>query len=254
MNFLGKIKSKSQVADRDRYEKVYSKLHESNSRLETGISAVPEIFRSPFVKYYDLLKSNIHSNTKVLELGSGTGIHTKVLCELANDVTALDISKSSLDLCKKNTSNKVKVILGSMESIPCPDNSFDVVVSCGSFSYAKLEKLKSEIERVLVPGGTLIYLDSLNYNPIYVLNRFVHFLFRNRTLLTVLRIPTMGKLRAISENFSSSEIFFFDSFLWLRNLLVKIGIRIPKFLMKLETSRKLQFLAFRIVGIKSMFN
>ena len=168
MNFLEKIKSKSQNADRDRYERTYSKLNENNLQLQTGIHAVPEIFRAPFVKYYDLLKSNIHVNSKVLELGSGTGIHTNVLCELARNVTVLDISKTSLDLCKKNTDNKVKGILGSMENIPCPDNSFDVVVSCGSLSYANLEKLKSEIERVLVPSGTLIYLDSLNHNPIYV--------------------------------------------------------------------------------------
>ena len=111
MNFLEKIKSKSQNADRDLYERTYSKLNENNLQLQTGIHAVPEIFRAPFVKYYDLLKSNIHVNSKVLKLGSGTGIHTNVLCELARDVTVLDFSKTSLDLCKKILTTKLREFL-----------------------------------------------------------------------------------------------------------------------------------------------
>jgi len=249
MNFFEKLSIKAHNTDKNRYERTYSEIIDRNESVKLGISGVPAIYRSPFVKYYEILSMNIMENTRVLELGCGTGIHSNILCDLSSNVTVLDVSASSLELCKINTKNKVKALLGSMDNIPCLDNSFDVVVSCGSLSYANMHKLEKEIERILIPGGHFIYLDSLNHNPIYFLNRVLHFVLRQRTLLTVLRIPTIRSLKEFGNKFSNSEIYYFDSFLWLRMLLIKLGLRNSSLIKRLETIHAFDCLAFRIVGI-----
>ena len=47
----------------------------------------------------------------------------------------------------------------------------------------------NEIYRVLKPGGFVIIVDSLNNNPIYKFNRYLHYLRDNRSKDTLQRIP-----------------------------------------------------------------
>ena len=106
----------------------------------------------------------------VLELGAGRGNHTAVICETKAKVIALDISESSLVVCK-NLFSKVQIMVGNIENIPLQTNSVDIVVSAGSLSYGDHEKVRNEIFRVLKPAGSIIMIDSLNHNFIYRINQ-----------------------------------------------------------------------------------
>ncbi len=88
--------------DANRYEKVYAENLSQGFNNELGLQGVEEIYRKPFIKYYELLEEIIKPNTNILELGCGTGLHTATLCNLSNNVTALDISSSAVELCKKH--------------------------------------------------------------------------------------------------------------------------------------------------------
>ena len=60
---------------------------------------------------------------------------------------------------QKNPEGNIK--LGLFESIPFPDNSFDVVTSKWAFqTSAQIDPIYHEIARVLKPNGQLIYLSS----------------------------------------------------------------------------------------------
>ena len=242
---------RARKVDSNRYQEAYSRQIENKEIPSPGLLNIPELYRKPFIYYYKFLEAELTRTSKVLELGSGSGIHTSILCDLSDDVTALDISKASLELCSIVTRNRCKLLEGSIDEIPVPDNSYDVVVSCGSLSYANWKTLTAEIIRVTKPGGKFIFLDSLNGNPIYIGNRIIHVLRRRRTLATVLRIPTKRKIRKLMNRYEKHSILFMDKWLWLfkgqTNKMKDHG----RLVQKLEGARLFESWAFKVVGAAS---
>jgi SAM-dependent methyltransferase len=106
-----------------------------------------------------------------------------------------------------------------MEEIPLPAKSIDMIISSGSLSYGDPDLVNKEIFRLLKPGGHLIVLDSLNGNPIYRLNRWLHYARGKRTKSTISRIPDKARIRSLSLDFNNSEIFYFGSYLPIMELL-----------------------------------
>ena len=71
-----------------------------------------------------------------------------------------------------------------MENLPYEKNTFDVVCCAGSLSYGNNLLVLNEINGVLKSDGYFISVDNLNENPIYKLNRYIHYIRGNRTLST----------------------------------------------------------------------
>lgn len=90
----------------------------------------------------------------VLELGAGTGKLTRILIELGHDVHATDPDEAMLDVLRRHLPD-VRTSIGTAETIPAPDLSYDVVVVGQAFHWFDLAKALPEISRVLNPGGTL---------------------------------------------------------------------------------------------------
>ena len=156
----------------------------------------------------------IQPNQRVLELGAGTGLHTRALLQTGVPVTASDISPNSLKLLKqkfKNVPCNLKTQVADMENLPFDDSSFDVITSAGSLSYGDPYLVDNEIRRVLRPGGMLICVDSLNHNPVYRANRWLHNMRGNRSKSTLKRMPNLARIRALSEGFSSVNVRFFGA-------------------------------------------
>lgn len=155
---------------------------------------------------------------KVLELGSGTGCHSKILLETGANVTVSDISPACLEVLAKVFSAHgfaVKTVVTAMESTPFEDESFDFIVSAGSLSYADPKKLDDEIIRLLKPNGSFICVDSLNHNIIYSINRWIHWrLIGDRTASTIQRIPTLQRMRNIGVRFGLVSIEGFGAWAW----------------------------------------
>jgi ubiquinone/menaquinone biosynthesis C-methylase UbiE len=108
-----------------------------------------------------------------LELGAGFGRHTSVIADCGVKLIVNDISESALEINNLIHPNIFKSIASNMDAIPLPNQSIDVVICCGSLSYADPKKVNREIFRLLKPGGHLIILDTLNHNPIYRINRYI---------------------------------------------------------------------------------
>ena len=151
------------------------------------------------------------------------GENTEFLLNQGFNVHATDISSKSVEFLKKKYASYslFEAEVADMESLPFKDNSFDVICSAGSLSYGDNSIVMNEIYRVLVKGGIFIAIDSLNNNPIYKLNRYIHFLLGNRSKSTLQRMPTIKLLEKYTVKFDNVEVAYFGSLTWLFPILRK---------------------------------
>ena len=97
-----------------------------------------------------------------LDLGCGTGEMLKLILQKNEhkDLYGIDLSEEMLAVAKSKLPNRVRLFLGDSESLPFPDNSFDVVYCNDSFHhYPAPQNVLMEVHRVLKPGGTFLIGD-----------------------------------------------------------------------------------------------
>lgn len=175
------------------------------------------LYLTPPINSYNRLLSKIPEGLKVLEIGAGMGENSEFLLTQGLNVTATDISSNSVQVLKNNYGAyySFHAEVADMESLQFQDSSFDIVCSAGSLSYGDNVLVMNEIYRVLKKGGSFIAMDSLNNNPIYRLNRFIHFILGNRSKSTLLRMPNLKLIERYKLKFGDIEVFYFGSLTWL---------------------------------------
>src|SRR2546427_971460 len=115
----------------------------------------------------------------VLDIASGEGYGAALLATVAKSVMGVDIDPASVEHARHIYYNpRLNYVVGSCDSVPLPDASFDVVTSFETIEHHdKHDEMLDEIKRVLKPGGTLIisspnrltYSDEPGYkNPFHV--------------------------------------------------------------------------------------
>jgi ubiquinone/menaquinone biosynthesis C-methylase UbiE len=105
---------------------------------------------------------------RLLDLGCGTG---GFLREVKRNhprlyVTGLDLSPPYLDLARRRLArwSRTRLVHGAAEALPFADAEFDIVAAIYLFHELPppiRRAVVAEVRRVLRPGGTLIFLDSL---------------------------------------------------------------------------------------------
>jgi len=101
--------------------------------------------------------SVVRPKDRILEVGCRKGRFLKVIREIypSTECTGVDISPTLLS----HVPAGIRALKGSMESIPCPDDYFDVVFSVEAIEYsANPEIAIKEMVRVTRPGGWVIVI------------------------------------------------------------------------------------------------
>ncbi len=203
-------------------------------------------------KYYFKLFKKLKKN-KLLEIGAGTGENTLRLIKMKFNVCATDISPRSVEAMNKKYSKyknfSSKVV--DMEKLPFRNESFDIIVSAGSLSYGDNNRVMNEIYRVLKLGGSVVLIDSLNDNPIYRFNRYIHYIKGNRSESTLKRMPNVNLIDKYIKKFGYGKVKFFGSITWAFPLL-KIVLSeklITKFSNWVDLTVKVKKSAFKFVLI-----
>ena len=202
-------------------------------------------------EYYFRSFKKFKKKIKLLEIGAGTGENTSRILEMSFNVCATDISPKSVEAMNKkftkykNFSSKI----ADMEKLPFKNESFDIICSAGSLSYGDKNLVMNEIYRVLKLDGAVIFLDSLNNNPIYRFNRYLHYLKGNRSKNTIKRTPDMNLINQYIKKFGYGNVRYFGSITWTFPLLklilsdnqisrlsdyIDFKINIKKFAFKIE--------------------
>jgi SAM-dependent methyltransferase len=119
----------------------------------------------PAKKALNIFKENNYS--KIVELGAGLGRDSIYFAKNSINVTALDYSENGIKIInekikKENLTSSISTLKFDIrEDLPFETNSVDACYShmlyCMALTLKDLDKLNSEIHRILKPGGLNIY-------------------------------------------------------------------------------------------------
>tara|TARA_B100001250_G_scaffold413454_1_gene447674 strand:+ start:5284 stop:6057 length:774 start_codon:yes stop_codon:yes gene_type:complete len=243
----------------NRFEKRAEKLLLKESiDFSNGSESMPEYLRPPYLFYEKKIHQLIKSSDYILEIGSGVGLHTYTLLKTGSTVIASDISKKSLEVLEQrfNTANNLKTAVADIENLPFADNAFTFVICAGSLSYGKEAVVDSEIRRVLAPGGKFICVDSLNNNPIYKINRYLHFRKADRSKMTLDNMPNINRIKKLKNYYHIRNLRFYGSISYLMPLISilsneRIARKISDFADKIL---KISYSAFKFVLVAELKN
>lgn len=101
----------------------------------------------------------------MLDVGAGTGRLSVPLANFGAKVTALDVSPAMLKILQQKNRH-VMTIVGEAESLPFPNDSFDVVVAAFLIVHLKNpQRFFDEVYRVLKNGGIFLVTNINQKDP-----------------------------------------------------------------------------------------
>jgi hypothetical protein len=95
----------------------------------------------------------------------------------------------------------------------------------------------------------MIVVDSLNNNPVYRFNRYLHYLRGNRSKSTLTRMPTVSLLDKYTKKFGHTEVKYFGAITWVYPLLSKVLTEkvMSEFSNRIDTIFNIKRSAFKFV-------
>lgn len=102
---------------------------------------------------------------KLLDVGCGGGLLAEEFARVGLEVTGIDPAPETIETARAHASASglaIEYQTGSGEQLPFPEGSFDHVTCCDVLEHVEdVERVISEIARVLKPGGLFFY-DTIN--------------------------------------------------------------------------------------------
>lgn len=107
------------------------------------------------------------------DLGIGDGLLTMMLAEVADTVTAVDLSNEMLGQLETRAAQKgldnIELVEGELDDLPLEDASYDVVVLSQALHHAEHPgRALEEAARITAPGGKVLVIDLLAHGEDWV--------------------------------------------------------------------------------------
>ena len=125
---------------------------------------------------YFVETANISGKDKVLELGCGTGLFTrKVFVATGAQIIATDLSQELLDEAKRKFPEGDFRFADAM-NLDFEKDSFDVVFGSSILHHLDMKKSLAEINKVLKPGGRMVFAEPNMINPQILVQKNIPFI------------------------------------------------------------------------------
>lgn len=151
--------------------------HDRHSLLEPGNQLMVQERERALVRVFRRAGISSFERLRVFEAGCAGGYHLRLAVQWGarpENVAGIDLDPASVDYCRSRASD-IRVHLGSADSIPEPDASFDLAFAFTLFSSVPEEATSAGIARELLritrPGGLILVYDMRRRSP---RNRAVH--------------------------------------------------------------------------------
>ena len=155
-----------------------------------------EQYRNTFYPYFnELMQFDGYGGKRILEVGVGQGVDQKQFVDNGANTFGLDMTPRHARITKERLQSSgfpSQIVVADAEKLIFPNNTFDLVYSCGVLFYApNIEHAIKEIHRVLKPGGEVV---ALFYNRKSFMRLFQIFVFQGlvRGQLRFLNRDTLG--------------------------------------------------------------
>jgi ubiquinone/menaquinone biosynthesis C-methylase UbiE len=227
----------------------------SEKHVSWGYQSLQLHLQAPYEYYHMEIASKTFPGARILDMCCGDGLHTYTGALHGGLITVNDIAEYNVLLTiekGKLLGYEIEGIVADIDTLKVENESFDLATCAGSLSYLQLSSFVPKVKSMLKSGGYFIAVDSFNHNPIYKLNRFIHYLYGNRTYRINKNIPSEKTIALIKEHFEEVEVKYFGIFTFLFPLLRYFyqPQKLTHFLNKLDS--KFSFLkkySFKIVVI-----
>ena len=87
------------------------------------------------------------------------------------DISRVSVENAKREAAKQNLQGTTWFVQADAENTLLPDNSVDAVVCSGMLHHLDLSYAFPELRRILRPGGRILAMEALNYNPLIKLYR-----------------------------------------------------------------------------------
>ncbi len=136
-------------------------------------------------KIVDILA--IHEGSKILDIGSGTGVLIPILLQIIKDtgrLFAIDSSRNMLQKAvRKNWGHAATFIQADVHALPLTKDLFDFAICYSSFPHFNDKPAAlSEIARVLKKGGTLVIYHTTSMKEVNSLHQKIGGPIKNHTI------------------------------------------------------------------------
>lgn len=161
MNTINNVQSKTETDIKTHQHLVNEQF---GSQAEMYLTSSVHAFGDEFSEVERLVQQ--YDSPHVLDLGSGAGHVSFYSAPFAQQVTAYDLSEDMLkivaDSAKQKKLDNIVTVEGIAESLPFPDNHFDVVISrFSAHHWQDVSIALREMRRVCKPNGKVMMIDIM---------------------------------------------------------------------------------------------
>lgn len=151
-------------------EKTYRKLYGNKKYYEAAVRSK---------SYIEEWISNNARSSVFLDYACGDGFNTIMAARagarlaVGIDISPVSIGNAKKDAARRGLDEKTHFVLADAENTKLPDNTIEVAICSGVLHHLDLARAFPELRRIMAPGGKVLAVEALGYNPLIKLYRYM---------------------------------------------------------------------------------